>query len=442
MKRKVKRKISIQKLFNFASFIFLLICVIWYGGRTIYYYLDSKKTTSENKLLSDQILKNNLNNKNFKKLGKNYYFYKDATNNYVTYANILWRIIKINNKNETVLISEQPITSLSYGESNSYTESSPIKWMNSDESDDYTGILENNITNTNDYLAKTKTCIDNITDTKDIKCKKTNNDNYFSLLDINDYINTGYNESFINNNYYIYLANKSDDEVWYINAEGELNTDDGTEIIGIKPTITLKNSINYLKGTGTEKDPYIIEEKNQYFASYVKLDKDIYRVYNIQDNTLKLSLNDYLKVNGSNYEHIYSNNNYYHNDTKAYTLANYLNTTYYNSLNYKNIILHNKYINYYYGMNNNYNYKDILNNKIDTNIYTLSIADPILNNLDNYFIATGTNKNSSLIYIKEKDGTVTEKAVTTKKYIIPCISIDKSKLTKGSGTLDDPYRME
>ena len=93
-------------------------------------------------------------------------------------------------------------------------------------------------------------------------------------------------------------------------------------------------------------------------------------------------------------------------------------------------------------MNNNYNYKDILNNKIDTNIYTLSIADPILNNLDNYFIATGTNKNSSLIYIKEKDGTVTEKAVTTKKYIIPCISIDKSKLTKGSGTLDDPYRME
>ena len=429
-----------QKMFNFMSFMFLLICTLWYGSRTVYFYFNSKKVSDDNIILNTQILKDNLNSKTFKKIGKNYYFFNNPENNYLKYSNILWRIVKINEDNEILLITEEPITSLTYGEE--YNESYPIQWMNNINNTKNTGILENNITNIKDYLVKTNTCINNITDIKNVKCNKTNKDYYFSLLDIKDYINTGYTNSFINNSYYNYLANKNEDEIWFIDSDGELNTNDGSEILGIKPTITLKANINYIKGTGTEDAPYIIETSNQYFASYIKLDEDIYRVYNINETILKLSLNDYLKVNNKKLEYIYSNNTYYHNDTKYNSLAYYLNNTYYNTLKYTDIIIPNKYTNYFYGSNNDYDFKDILINKIDTKIYMLSIADPILNNLNDYFIATGTKENSSLIYIKDKDGTLTNDNVTSKKYVVPCISINKNILKKGSGTLEDPYRTE
>ena len=439
MTKKKKVKINKQKLFCFTSFIFLLICILWYGGRTIYFYLDSKKAPeNNNNTIYKQILKNSTQEKNFKKVNKDYYFQRDTKNNYLTYSNIIWRIIKLTNDNEIVLITEEPITLLAYGNNKI---NNPLEWMNKTNKDN-TKILEKNIDNINNYLTKTKICLDNIENVKNITCENKNDDYYFSLLDINDYIHTGASKSFINNGYYNYLINKNNDEIWYINSEGELNTTDGTDIYGIKPVITLKANIEYKKGEGTKDSPYIIEDKNQYFASYVKLDKDLYRVYDVKEDILKISLNDYLKVNNEKMQIAYSNNNYYHNDTTYNTLAHYLNNKYYNSNSYKNLILQNYYYNYYYGESNNYDYKEILNKKIDTKIYILSIADPILNNLNNYFIATGTNNNNNLIYIKESDGTLSTDKVTTEKNIVPCISINKNNLTKGSGTITDPYRTE
>ena len=440
MTKKRRTRISIQKLFCFISFIFLLVCVLWYGSRTVYFYLDSKKKpedTNNDNSLYQTILKNNIKNKDLKRINKDYYFYKNANNNYLEYSNITWRIIKITDDKKVLLITEEPITLLAYGTNNYQT-----KCMNKIKEEKNTGILENNITNIDDYLTQTKSCEDNIKDIKNITCKKENDDNYFSLLDINDYINTGAKDSFINNGYYIYLNNKKDDEIWYLNSKGELDSNDGTEIYGIKPTITIKEDINLVKGTGTKEDPFIIEEENQLFASYVKLDEDIYRVYDINKDTLKLSLNDYLKEKSEKLEYSYSKNTYFHNDTVYNSLAYYLNHTYLNNLNYKNNILTNYYNNYYYGESNNYNYKDILDKKVDTKVYTLSIGDPILNNLNNYFLATGTNENNGLIYIKENDGTITIESVETKKNIVPTISINKEKLTKGTGSISDPYRME
>ncbi len=438
-KKKRRIKLKIQKLFCFASFVFLLVCTLWYGSRAVYFYLNSKKTTDSNTTLAKTILKDNMKSNTFKKVNKEYYFYNDVKNNYLTFNNLTWRIIKITKDNKIVLILDKPITSLAYGKNK---DNYPLKWLNKDSSDDYTGILENNMENINKYLTQTESCTTTINDLKQTKCKSTNTDYYFSLLDINDYIKTGAKKSFINNGYYTYLINKSDDEIWYLNSEGELDTSDGEEIYGIKPTITIKQNINYKNGNGQIDNPYTIEEEKSLFASYVKLDEDIYRVYNVNKDTLKLSLNDYLKINNEKIEYNYSNNNYFHNDTKNYTLAYYLNNNYYNKLSYRKLILTNYYNNYYYGDDNNFNYQDVLKKKVDTKIYTISIGDPILNDLNNYFIATGTNENNNLIYIKESDGTVTKETVTTEKNIIPCISINKSVLTKGTGTESDPYRTE
>ena len=442
-KKKIKTVINKQKIFIFISFIFLLVCVLWYGGRAIYFYLDSRKTIeNEDKLLAQLIVDKNYGTDNFKKINGDSYFYNDAKSNYLTYSNILWRIIKVTKDNEIVLISENPLTVLAYGEDKNLKSSYITKWLNDKNTDD-SGILEKNLNNVDNYLMKTKTCTDNVKNVENISCKKTNNDSYLSLLSVMDYINTGTDESFINNGNYTYLANTNNkNKVWYINEDGKLDTTDGTDIYGVKAVITIKPTVSLVSGDGTEGSPYKIEDKNSYFASYVKLGEDIYRVYDDKDNVLKLSLNNYLTVDNEPLEYIYSNDDYYHNDTIYGSLAYYLNNRYLSSLSYQDSVLNNKYPNIIYGNDSEFEYANINVNTIDTKVYMLSIGDVMLNDLDNYFLATGTNDTDASVYLKLKTGTVDMIDVTDEANVVPCISIDKSILKQGSGTLDDPYRME
>lgn len=444
--KKTKRVINKQKIFSFISFIFLLICILWYGCRAIYFYLDTKKTTTnEDNLLAQAIIEKNYNTDNFKKINTNYYFYNDAKNNYLTYSNLTFRIVKVTKDNEIVLISDTPITLLAYGENKTIKNSYIINWLNkSTDTNTNTGILENNLNNINNYLMVTKTCSDNINDIEKISCKKTNNDNYLSLLSVVDYINTGSDNSFINNGYYTYLANNDNNKnIWYINDEGKLDTSDGTDIYGVKFTITIKPTISLISGDGTESSPYRIESENTYFASYVTLGTDTWRVYEDNDISLKLTLNEYIKVNNRNQEYNYSSNNYFHNDTKYGTLAYYLNNNYLNTLTYKDLIISNKYSNNYYGKDNEYNYQTTLSKTIDTKITVPSIGNPIINStLDNYFTSTGSSETGSSIYTISKNSTVDEINVSDKTYIVPCITILKENLKSGSGTSNDPFRTE
>ena len=46
------------------------------------------------------------------------------------------------------------------------------------------------------------------------------------------------------------------------------------------------------------------------------------------------------------------------------------------------------------------------------------------------------------MYTVNKNFTVSEAEVEEEKNIIPCITIKKDIIKKGSGTLEDPFRME
>ena len=60
---------------------------------------------------------------------------------------IVWRILKINNDNELVLVSDKPLTSLAFNpSSDDYLSSDINKWMNSSEVEN-TGILEGQLNN-------------------------------------------------------------------------------------------------------------------------------------------------------------------------------------------------------------------------------------------------------------------------------------------------------
>lgn len=440
-KKKVikKRKISYQKVFSFVSAGFIIGCCIFYGTRFLTLYLENRKEEIKLEDTLSQVIKEE--NNNLKKVNNEYYFQNDASNNYVMYSNILWRIVKINNDNTVKLISNDVLTYLSYGDSD-YESSYMNIWLNKSD-DDYTGILESSLNTPYNYLTNDNICKDVISDTKHITCDEINDTDLVGTLSVFDYINAGGKDSYLNIDKYFYLSTLKDDgNIWYVNDSGNVSNADGSDIYGIRPTVTLKSSIKSISGNGTIDSPYIIDE-NYLFGSYVKLGDDIWRVYSIDGDNIKLSLNDYLKENNEELLYKYSSKGYYHNDTIYGSLAYYLNNTYLNSLSYKNNISSNTWSNGIYGSSNNYDYKDTLSTKVDTKVTVLSVGDIILNGeLSDYYLSTGVSKSSSLVYTVKKNGTLYGKSSTSTAKIVPTISIDKNILTKGNGTIDSPYEME
>lgn len=404
-------------------------------------YIENNTTDIESITnLSKRVTAEHANQSYFKNINSNYYFVGNTDKNYVKYKNITWRIVKITNNNSTVLISDEPLTSLAFG-SNTYEESPITDWLN-ETNNEQSGILTNAIGS--DYLTNTNACIDTLDDTKNITCDDIYDEYQISLLSMFDYANAGSSDSYINNGYYTYLSNtNNDNEVWYIDDEGKLNTSNGTDIYGIKPVITLNSTVELIEGEGTKDNPYQIEKENDLFASYVKLDNDLWRIYNIEDNNLKLVLTDYLKTDDENYQTIYSSTTSFHNDEKVGTLAYYLNNTYFNRLNYSDQILNNYWSNGYYSSENNFDYTEALDKEVDTEIALLSIGDiNLVPSLDEFFLSTGLNNMDNKIYVYNNDGIITDQRVTSKANVVPTISIDKNILTKGTGTIDDPYGME
>ena len=439
--KKKKRKLSIQKIFNIASGIFILSCILFYGIRFIKLYKENY-TVDEVAHIGDTIKENNQNNDNFKNINGDYYFYGKEENNYVSYSNMLWRIIKVSKDNTVVLALDNSVTSLAKGTKNKFEETHIFSWLN-DINKDNTGILEKSLNNMQKYLTYTNTCIDNITNTKNITCKKTTEDTYITIPSLNDYVNTGSSESFLNNEEYYYLTNNEKESTsWCVDKDGKISTSDGTDILGVKPVITIKNTVQVTNGNGTKENPYTFDDSSSLIGSYVKLDNDIWRIYKEEDSIIKLSLDNYLKINGEEITYKYSNNNYYHNDTIQGSLAYYLNKTYLNSLKYKSILEEAEFSNGIYNNTNNYDYNETQNTKVKTKITVLSIGDIILNHDNtNYYLSSGVSKDSNMIYTMQNDFKVYTKVSTTNLKIVPVIAIKKDLLTAGNGTKDSPYEV-
>ena len=436
------KKLSFQKIFCFISFLFILSCCIFYGTRFIKLYLENRKEEiNEKNSLAKVIKENNTENDRFKSVNGENYFTGKEDNNYLLYSNILWRIIKLNNDNSITVISDKALTYLAYSKVTSYETSSIFKWLNKG-SDEYSGILENALNK--DYLQKTVTCTDKIDELSNSPCKSTNNDNYFTILPIVDYLNVGSKDSYLANEEYFYLSNMTtDNKAWYIDDDGSGKMGTGNDILGIRPVLTIKANIDYVAGDGSIDKPYTIEKENSLFGSYVKLGNNIWRIYEIDNDQIRLMLNDYLKVNGNNLTYRYSNSSSYHNDTAYGSIAYYLNHDFLNSLSYKEKIKEIKWSNGYYNSNTDFDYSNSLKDKVDTKVALMSIGNIFLNDsLSNYFTMTGQNTKSSMVYVVTKDKKIYTKQIGSSANVVPTISIEKSILTKGNGTIDSPFEME
>lgn len=438
------KKINVQKVFCFISFLFILSCCLFYGTRFIKLYLENKKVEIEEKnSLINVIKKNNKDNDNFKMINGVNYFTGKEDKNYLEYSNILWRIIKVNSDNSVSVISDHALTQLAFGKNLNYENSQIFKWLNSSDIE-YSGILEKSLNNVDKYLQKTKTCNDIYNDFSNTPCKKTNNLQYLTLLSVPDYLNIGSKDSYLNNSEYFYLSNNDEkNKVWYIANNGNAMLSDGDDIIGVRPVITIKGNVDYISGDGSILAPYKFEKENGLFGSYIKLGDDLWRVYDINEAEVKVMLYDYLKVDNNNKIYQYSQKNSYYDDYSKDSVAYYLNHTFLNSLSYKDKIKEVNWPNGLYNSSNNYDYTTALNKTINSKVALMSIGNVFLNEkMTNYSTMTQVQNKGKSIYAIQNTKKSYSKSISQKMNIVPTISIDKNLLTKGKGTLEEPYEME
>ena len=438
------KKEVIQKIFCNISFIFLFSCCVFYGTRFVKLYLEEKqKQNIEKNTLVKVIRENNINNDNFKDINGTQYFINKSNNNYILYSNILWRIIKVNEDNSLTVISDSSLTSLAYGENLEYTDSYINKWLNNNDNK-YSGILEKQLNKVDTYLQKTNTCLDKVNSLDNKECENISSNNYISLLSTSDFVNIGNKESYVINDEYFYLNNTNDNsEIWYVDSDGKVTTSKGKDIIGVKPVITIKSNIDYVSGSGSKTNPYTIEKENGYLGSYVKLDNDIWRIYQVNDKEVRLVLNNYLKVNNKDVHYIFSNNTTRHDTSKNDSISYYLNNNFLNSLSYKDKLNNVSWSNGYYGTISNFNYNDALNQTSSSKVGLISIGDIILNSkLEDYYTLTGTQEKGALVYQIKANKKLITKNIGTMAKVVPTISIDKALLIKGYGTEKAPFELE
>ncbi len=217
-------------------------------------------------------------------IGVSYYFRGDVQNNYVSFANFRWRIVRINGDGTVRLVLDDVTDTLaSY-----YTEENKDYVFESSVINNYLNTwLMQNLNNYDSYLANAKFCsdinydIDNnliaynrivVNKIPTLNCLGTSINNSIGLLTIDEVILAGASPSASNGKFYLQLSNNS--EVWYTMSAAKTNSNNlnffmvdknggihydiaGNLYRNIRPVINLIKNIE-VSGTGTIDDPYVI----------------------------------------------------------------------------------------------------------------------------------------------------------------------------------------
>lgn len=225
--------------------------------------------------------------KNYDDIGVSYYYRGNVTNNYVYFADLTWRIVRINGDGTVRLVLDGITDTLAkyYEEGNTdYTFENSLmkKYL-----DDWYNIY---LKDYSDYIANTKYCSDVVFDdtytfnsytrimTNKIptfNCLGTSFSNNIGIMTIDEVMLAGANTANNNTNFYLYNSNITD--IWYtmsgakgtsnsinmfmIDSDGRIKTDvNATLYRNVRPVINLVKNIE-MKGSGTSDKPYRMVEE-------------------------------------------------------------------------------------------------------------------------------------------------------------------------------------
>ncbi len=456
MDNKTRSKIKKRTFFYIINSLIILFFVIFYSYRLVYYYLkqNTNGLSDQAVVLVDDLLKYisyiDLDNGLIDNDDGTYTYKGNAIKNYVMYSGRMWRIIDIDQDKNIKMIREESDTLFIQEQADKY-QNAPIRyWLENIKNVNNTGIYFKSLNNQYEYMEKTSLCIDKIDNVEAITCNSLYEEDYVTLLSLNDYKKIGGSKSYLNNEEDWWLATtNSNNQYWYVASDGGIQEG---KILGsshgIRPVITIRNYTNLVSGTGTKSDPYIIENNNVNIlanvsvSNYIKYSNYLWKVISKQEGKIQLALDGYIKDNeGNEIDITYGNSKF---STAKGTIGYYLNNNFYNSLNSKEYIVKSDW---YYGVYtgyNKYNYKDVYNAKYNANVGLLKIGDLYVQDYLNVFLSNRPyGSNNTLVYSTTDDKTFFADFVTAKKKIRPSIYLkDDVNILKGNGTKNNPYELE
>lgn len=432
-KRRLKKGIF-QTIFCLVSFIFIIGCCVFYGSRLIKYYkiYNPKSESGEAiQLISNALVQDTPivfeGSGIYRESGVYVYKGKDA-NNYIKFSNLIWRIIRTNSDGSLEIILDDSVNALAWDfEGNSSSDSDINKYLN----DIFVKVLNTK------YLSKTTICNDEMESIDKFSCNDKNNEGYVKLLSANEFLNTVADGAtyIANENELVWLGTKgTEDLVWHTNGSN-ISTSVQNSAYYVKPVVTIKNSTALLSGEGTKEKPFIIEkdDKEVNVGDYIKIDEDMWIVYEIDNNNAKLAYSTLYNNGLSTYRFDVEKIDY--DSESDNSLAKLLNTEFYESLAYKDLLLN---FDVYTGMYDK-SYKDIYESKSSVKVGILNVADlKFGEDVSGYYLSTKASDSKVFYY---KDGLSYSKPALSRAYR-PTISINIPNNLEGKGTIDAPFVIE
>ena len=414
-RKKRKKRIFLPKVqtgFCILSFVFVLACGIYYGSRLIKYYkiYNPKAETGEVLLnLPSKIIEETEiveKGDGLYNINGNYVFKGKNVNNYILVDQMLFRILKINGDKTMDLVMDEYVNRLEWNkELTSFDKSSIKKYLE----EKILPIINE------DRLTKTTICENTVDDLKEIKCDKTNKDSYIRLLGIDEYLNSLSEEkTFINSgNEYTWLYNTGKGNAWHTTGT-YLSNSKTTNVYGVRPVITLRNSVTYLKGDGSIDNPYSLEKAEDIkVGSYIDLNDDVYTVYEVGEDYLKVESNKVLKT-----KQVFDNST---NEFDKSSLKTYLEKNYVDKLKYKDLL------------------KEVSFGESKSKVGILSSNDLKFNSSLNAYFLSDKEGSGVLLY----NGSVLTTEVSSKRNVRPCLGIKKDlKIISGNGSKYAPFIVE
>lgn len=451
-KKKSKKKKThifgpIEFSFNFLSLVIAISVALYFGGRSFYYYSVQNQAKKEVGItLNGQVLEDNKLIKEgdgLHKDEKGYFFKGKVENNYVWFANRMFRVMRINDDGSVKLVSDDFVSSFMWGRDNAYATSNVRNWLTKTD-EELSGFYYDTIPNPGRFVLKSKYTLDILTDTKVIPGDIEVED-YIMSLSLEDYINAGGKSSYLNNGKLFFLLGYNEDmENLYVEEDGSIVGCAYYDGYGIRATFTMNRNIPISQGDGTKKNPYTIDQgqDTNHVDSYVKLGNDVWKVFDERNGKLKMHLNGYIMKDGVEVVRSYSDYDTKLNYADSNNIGSYL-LAYYNGLSYKKYLVDNYYP---FGKLNDevgYTLANAYSSTYTGAIGLLNIFDYVSNNeLSDFFRANVGNEKSTTQYSVLSSGLLEEADITDSKHIVPVVSIDAKSIKSGSGRIDNPYVVE
>lgn len=450
-----RRRLKITPVLVTLNVLVLLLIVAFYGTRMIKYYLkeNGKSNDKDNTvLLVDTVLKKQsyvdlTKGLIFDEEKNEYRYLGEVDDNYLEYSGILYRIIGIDKEKNIKVISDKSVTMMYSGLEKGYDKSYVNKWLNYDKDVSGSGVYENNIKESVNYLSSTYYCEDIIDDIKNITCDKNTTNYKISLLSLYDYYKAGGKSSFLNNGETFYLGTlNKDNHNYYITSDGEVSINEiSTRTYAVRPVITIISSSVLLSGKGTKDDPYKILEikpstlEDTTINTYVSFSNQVFKVIDNSTDATKVALNGVIKENDIDVVKSFGGKNNKYSNSKN-TVGYYLNNTYLKTLDSKNIIKSNWYIGAL--SLDNLDYSNEKNTKINLSVGMLSLGDMFVGDINNVLTLSRGIESDQIINVINKEGNFYGDFITSKYNVRPALYLNNElKITGGNGTFDAPYEL-